>query len=159
MNRTILVVSALVIFLVAFAQNPDNAVHKGNEYYRNGAYDLALLQYEQALRANAANYNAHYNLANVLFRQNKYVAAIEYTKKASNLGNGMQKSNAYYNEGVANSNLKNPEAAVESYKKTLRINPQDNEARENLQKALSELKKQQEQKQKQQQEQKKIHQK
>ena len=44
-----------------------------------------------------------------------------------------------------------PQAAVAEYEQALRLNPDDKEARENLQKALSELKKQQEEQQKQQQ--------
>ena len=47
---------------------------------------------------------------------------------------------------------KNPwNRALNPTKKALRLNPDDKEARENLQKALSELKKQQEEQQKQQQ--------
>jgi len=155
MNKFFLVMGALSTVLVVFAQSPDNSVYKGNEYYRDCAYDLAALQYQRAIKENPENYTALYNFANVLFRQKKYTEAAEYFKRSVDIGNDLQKAAAFYNEGVAHSNLKNTEAAIESYKKALRTNPDDKEARENLQKAFSELKKQQEQKQKQQQEQKK----
>ena len=45
--------------------------------------------------------------------------------------------------------FKNLEASIESYKKALRIDPTDQQARENLQKALLEQKKQQQQQQQQ----------
>ena len=51
------------------------------------------------------------------------------------------KGKAYYNQGVGYSTQKNLEASIEAYKNALRQNPGDNEARENLQKALMELKK------------------
>ena len=155
MDKIILMIGALAIVFIAFAQGPDNEVHKGNEYYGDAAYDLAVLHYQQAINKNSENYGAHYNLANTRFRQKKYAEASEHYKRAAEIGKGFQKAAAYYNEGVVHSNMKNPEAAIESYKKTLRINPDDKQARENLQKALSELKKQQQQKQKQQEQQKK----
>ena len=52
---------------------------------------------------------------------------------------------SWYNQGVAFTKQKNLEEGIESYKKSLRLNPNDQEARENLQKAILELKKRMEQ--------------
>ena len=60
----------------------------------------------------------------------------------------------YYNKGVALTQQKKLEQSIESYKQSLRINPVDTLARENLQRALNE-KKQQEQQQNQNQNQQK----
>lgn len=46
----------------------------------------------------------------------------------------------FYNQGVILSKQKNLEQSIEAYKNALRINANDKEARENLQKALLELK-------------------
>jgi len=109
------------------------------------------MYYRQALQQDPNNRVAHYNLANALYRHKKFQGAIESYKSAAK-GEGKNiKAAAYYNEGVVQSYLKNTEGAIDLYKKTLRINPDDKEARENLQKALAELKKQQQQQQKQQQ--------
>ena len=51
------------------------------------------------------------------------------------------RSKAYYNKGVVLSKQKKLEESIEAYKNALRQNPDDKEARENLQKALLELKK------------------
>ena len=51
------------------------------------------------------------------------------------------KGKAYYNKGVVLSRSKKLEESIEAYKNALRQNPDDKEARENLQKALLELKK------------------
>jgi len=69
------------------------------------------------------------------------------------------RSKATYNQGVMFSKQKKLEESIESYKESLRLNPNDQEVRENLQKALLELKKknppkkQEEKKKKQQQQQ------
>ena len=55
--------------------------------------------------------------------------------------NADEKARAYYNKGVVLSNQKRLEESIEEYKNALRQEPNDKEARENLQKALLELKK------------------
>src|SRR4030095_8809251 len=57
------------------------------------------------------------------------------------------KSSAYYNQGVSFSKLNNLEASIKSYKNALRQDPGDQQARENLEKALLQLKKKQQQQQ------------
>ena len=51
------------------------------------------------------------------------------------------KSKAYYNKGAILSAQKKLEESIEAYKEALRQEPSDKDARENLQKALLELKK------------------
>jgi Ca-activated chloride channel family protein len=51
------------------------------------------------------------------------------------------KGKAFYNKGAILSQQKKLEESIEVYKNALRQNPADKEARENLQKALLELKK------------------
>ena len=54
---------------------------------------------------------------------------------------GEFKAKAWYNKGAVLSRQKKLEESIEAYKNTLRLDPNDKEARENLQKALLELKK------------------
>ena len=51
------------------------------------------------------------------------------------------RANAFYNDGVMLTKQQKLEESIEAYKNALRNNPSDKEARENLQKALIELKK------------------
>ena len=51
------------------------------------------------------------------------------------------KAKSYYNKGAILSSQKKLEESIEAYKNAFRQNPDDKEARENLQKALLELKK------------------
>ena len=61
------------------------------------------------------------------------------------------KAKSYYNKGVVLSGQKRLDESIEAYKNALRYDPSDKQARENLQKALHEKKKQQPKQQKQQQ--------
>jgi Ca-activated chloride channel homolog len=151
MSKAVLLLAGVLLFLVAVAQQANTLVNHGNEFYRQGAYDIAAAYYRRAIEKDPDNHVAHYNLANALYRHKKFQGAIDAYKESGKTQGPNLKAASYYNEGVVYSYLKNTEKAVESYKKALRINPDDKEARENLQKALSELKKQQQQKQQNQQ--------
>lgn len=127
----------------SFSQNVNTYISKGNEYYLGLQFDLAETQYRQALDKQPANAEARYNLANALMQQKKYKAAIEMYEGVTTADNNNLKAAAYYNAGVSYSKQKDLPNSIEAYKAALRINPNDKEARENLQKALNELKQQQ----------------
>lgn len=133
------------------AQSVESAIYKGNEYYRQSQFDLAEKQYRAALQQDPKHTTARYNLAGALYRQRKYQDAARLLNEltASDAEPGL-KAAAHYNTGVIHTKEKNLEASIEAYKSALRLRPDDQQARENLQKALLELKKsQQEQKQQQ----------
>jgi Ca-activated chloride channel family protein len=140
----------LILFSTkAVAQNAATYISKGNEYYLQLQFDLAEDHYRQALDIAPNNAEARYNLANALMQQKKYKAAIEMYEGVTTTDNQNLKAAAYYNAGVSYSKQKDLPGSIEAYKAALRINPADKEARENLQKALSELKQQQQQQNKQ----------
>ena len=130
--------------LPCFAQNATESIIKGNRLYQQSQFDLAEAQYRKALEYDADNEKAKYNLANTLQKQNKYDEASKLLEElAGNSKDNSLKSSAYYNQGVAYTKMKNLDASIESYKKALRLNPNDKEARENLEKALLQKKNQQ----------------
>jgi Ca-activated chloride channel homolog len=121
----------------AIAQNATQSVLNGNQFYQQSQFDLAEAQYRKALEYDPGNEKAKYNLANALQRQSKYDEAAKLLEDlAGSSKDNSIKSAAYYNQGVANTKIKNLDASIESYKKALRLNPNDKEARENLEKAL-----------------------
>jgi Ca-activated chloride channel family protein len=150
--KKLLVFQMLFFSLLAKAQNAVSYISRGNQFYKQTQFDLAEVEYRKALQTDPENTTAQYNLANALQKQKKYDEAEQVLEKLYNVTNVTKlKSAAAYNQGVAYTKQKNLEASIESYKKALRLNPDDQEARENLQKALSELKKQQDEQKKQQQ--------
>ena len=123
-------------------QKADKAIQTGNNLYKRQKYDQAELQYNNAIVNDPFSSTAKFNLANTLYRQGKKdEASKKYDDLAVYENMPALKSKSYYNKGVVLSFQEKPEESVEAYKNALRQNPNDNEARENLQKALLELKK------------------
>jgi Ca-activated chloride channel homolog len=136
------------------AQTVDEPISKGNEFYRLSNFEGAEKQYRAATAAGMQKDIAQYNLGNALYRQRKYKEAAEAMNALAKSTTDVKiKNRAYYNEGVVYSKQKDLESSIEAYKNALRQNPDDKEARENLQKALLELKQQQQQKNNQQKQQ------
>lgn len=144
-------VLVLLLFLSvkAHAQNAATYISRGNEYYLQLQFEPAEAQYRLALDRSPNNAEARYNLANALMQQKKFKAAIEMYEGVTTTDNVNLKAAAYYNAGVSYSKQKDLLNSIEAYKAALRINANDKEARENLQKALTELKQQQQQQNKQ----------
>lgn len=120
----------------------DKLIHAGNNLYQQQQYDLAASEYQKAIQMDPANMTAKFNLANALYKQGKQSAAEKLFSEISLSANEEElKAKTYYNKGVVLTRQKKLEESIESYKSALRNNPRDIEARENLQKALLELKK------------------
>jgi tetratricopeptide (TPR) repeat protein len=145
-------IAAMFLFLKTKAQSVEEWISKGNNYYSMGQYDLAEKLYRDALKKDPQNTIAKHNLANALYRQKKYKDAEEVLDGiAKDSKENIVKSAAHYNNGVIKTKQKDLEVSIEDYKDALRLNPDDMEARENLQKALLELKQKQKQQQQDQQ--------
>jgi Ca-activated chloride channel homolog len=142
------IIAGLFLFIKAMAQTIEDNISKGNNYYSTGQYDLAEKLFRDALKKDPDNRIAQHNLANALYRQKKYKEASEVLDGMVNDSKeSLVKSAAYYNNGVIKTKQKDLEGSIEDYKNALRHNPDDIQARENLQKALLELKKKQQQQQ------------
>jgi Ca-activated chloride channel family protein len=146
--KKIFIITGIFFFMQVLAQSVEEGISKGNNYYSIGQYDLAEKFYKDALKKDPENKIAQHNLANALYRQKKYKEAAEVLDgivKSSK--ENMVKSAAHYNNGVMKTKQKDLEGSIEDYKNALRLNADDMQARENLQKALLELKQKQQQQQ------------
>jgi len=147
--KLFLFLAFLSISTSCLAQNATESILKGNQLYQQSQFDLAEAQYRKALEYDPDNEKAKYNLSNALQKQNKFDEAAKLLEDlAGSAKDKSLKSAAWYNQGVAYTKMKNLDASIESYKKALRINPNDQEARENLEKALLQKKNQQSSQQK-----------
>lgn len=150
--KKVLICSALLGGVCCFGQKGNTGISKGNDYYHTGQYDLAEKYYRAALKKEPANATAAYNLANALYSQKRYQEAIGVLQSIKvDAKNTSLLAAIQYNTGVNHTKERDLEASIESYKAALRLTPDDKEARENLQKALLELKREQQQRQQQQQ--------
>ncbi|TMI72995.1 MAG: tetratricopeptide repeat protein [Bacteroidetes bacterium] len=145
MKNKFIIVSLFVVAMgkpALHAQQVNDIIKKGNDLYKQQQYEPAKAAYGDALAKDSANTTAKFNLANTSYRLSKPDEAIksldELSVKYKTAG---EKARTYYNKGVVLSSQKRLEESIEAYKEALRQDPNDKEARENLQKALIELKK------------------
>lgn len=126
------------------AQTAEDFIRKGNDFYKKQQYAEAEKEYAKALEKSPENKTAIYNIAVAKYRMNKPDDAKKEFVKLTAAKNEIQtKSTAHYNTGAILSKEKKLEESIEAYKNALRLNAADKQARENLQKALLELKKKQ----------------
>lgn len=140
---TILVLAAfLAMELSGHAQNVNALVRKGNTLYKQGKFDKALPFYQKAFDLNNNNPVTSFNLGDAFFR-NQQLAEAErsFDRALSPAVDVSIRQNAFYNKGVSLSKQNKLEESITAYKNAVILNPGDEDARVNLQKALLELKK------------------
>ena len=127
-----------------FAQNENSIVKKGNDAYEKKEYGKAIDNYRNVIEKNPLNATAQFNLGNALYRNKKSDEALGAYENAINNANATaDKSVSFYNKGVVLQNDKKLPECIDAYKKSLKLNPDDEDARQNLQKALQQQKQQQ----------------
>lgn len=142
MMRIIITIFFFSSCLLIHAQRSEKIIQKGNEFYKRQQYAEAQKEFNKIDENDSLNQIAKYNLANTLYRLGKKDEAIKTFDQLSNsINDSSFLSKLSYNEGVAFSNEKKLEESITAYEKSLLLNPNDEQARENLQKALLELKK------------------
>jgi tetratricopeptide (TPR) repeat protein len=156
-----LLLIALTATLSASAQNGNNLIRSGNRYYKKKQLDQSLQQYQAAVKKAPDNPAANYNLGNAQFRKNDYDAAAKsYDASVSHSTTDKEmQEKGLYNKGVAMAKQKKLQESIDSWKSALKLDASDSDARENLEKALMQLKQQQQQQQQNQQNKKKDQQK
>jgi tetratricopeptide (TPR) repeat protein len=157
----VLLLIALTATLSSSAQNGNNLIRSGNRYYKKKQLDQSLQQYQAAVKKAPDNPAANYNLGNAQFRKNDYDAAAKsYDASVSHSsGDKEMQEKGQYNKGVAMAKQKKLQESIDAWKSALKLDASDSDARENLEKALMQLKQQQQQQQQNQQNKKKDQQK
>lgn len=137
----------LILMMIAregYTQYPNRHVREANKSYRKGKYDKALTEYQRSIRLNALDPVTNYNLGNAFFRSSRYEESAKSFENAAEVKqNTALRQKAFYNKGVSLSKQQKLEESIIEYKKAVILNPADEDARINLQKALLELKKRQ----------------
>ncbi len=134
----------IVLAVQLQAQTVNDMIRKGNDYYRQGQYEQAAKEYSEAIKKEPGNETAKFNLAAASSRLGKDADATMIYDELGRLGSDESlKAKSFYNKGAVLSKQKKLEESIDAYKEALRLDPADKEARENLQKALLELKKKQ----------------
>ena len=138
--------AALLFVLVACGRTEAQTNNEANIAFDQGEYDLAISEYEKVSKEQPERPEPDYNSANARYRLEDYEQAQEelevalldayeedeeelVTSTQFNLGNVLFQAEEY-------------EGAIESYKEVLRQNPDDVEAKHNLELALRQIEQQ-----------------
>jgi Ca-activated chloride channel family protein len=146
-----LVLVVLAAALPATAQTGNAQVRSGNRFYKKKQIDQSIQQYRSAVQQAPDNPVANYNLGNAQFRKNNFdEAARSYDATIKNSANDKpMQEKGYYNKGVAMIKQKKLQESIDAWKQALKLDANDADARENLEKALIQQKQQQQQQQQQ----------
>ncbi len=137
--------SLLLVCNYSFAQDTKREIIKGNEAYKNNDFDKAEVFYGEAQKLDEKNTTASYNIGNVFYRKEKTDEAVNaFDNTINNTKDNTVKQKAFYNKGVAYQKANKLPECILAYKNALLLNPADEDARQNLERALREQKKQQE---------------
>ena len=127
---------AVIFFMVdACAQNmPERGlVRKGNRQFANQRYEQSADSYQQALVYDSTSFAAKYNLGSAMFRTERYDRAEQLltVAAADSLQSAEERADAYYNLGNAQFAQQKLQEALQSYRRSLTLNPDDMEAKYN----------------------------
>jgi Ca-activated chloride channel family protein len=158
MKKTLVFLPILLLAVLALAgcgQSAERLNNEGNEAFANQDYEGALMAYHQAQEEAPELAEPHYNAANTHYRQAGYEQAQQELEHAlvSEEGQGSLDQNSYYNLGNIFFQAEQYETAIEAYKEALRLDPDDLQAKQNLELALRQLQQQQQEQQQQEQQQ------
>lgn len=145
-KNAVAVLFFMIISNASFSQNAKSAIINGNKAYKENNFTAAEKEYRDALKGSQKNEIADYNLGNALYKNNNAEeAAKSYDNAIQNANNNTIKQQAFYNKGVAYQKEKKLPECIIAYKNALILNPNDEDARQNLERALKEQKQQQQQ--------------
>lgn len=125
--------------------------NKGNDRFAEEAYLEALAAYQSAQLESPEMAEPYYNAANALYRKGAYDEALAQMEQALQFAqfdeNVVQSlaEKGLYNLGNTSYNQESWEAAIAAYREALLRNPDDQDAKYNLELALQQLQQQQEQ--------------
>ena len=147
MRKYFLILLMFILPLPVLAQYEYREVSQGNKHYKKKEYVEAEILYRKALDRNPSSFAANYDLANTLYRREKFDdAEKQYLHTLNFAGDDkMRIAKIYHNLGNTYLRVAKPKEALEAYKQALRNNPKDDETRYNYGVAKRMLQNQQEQ--------------
>lgn len=161
MKQFVLILLMVAFSAVVFGQNERKFVRNGNKLFMEAVKDTTRLdttrfsnaetEYRKALNKKPADVKWNYNLADALYKQNRFEeAAGKFNEVEEKLETPEEKSRALHNLGNSQLMQEKLDESIESYKKALRNNPGDLDTKYNL--AYAQMLKDKKEKQDQEQE-------
>ena len=131
---------------LSFSQDKVELLNKGNKYFQEGNFEKAEHYYKQSLETDNKYYKATLNTGHALFRQSFSLiqqqdtsglkkcseAELFYNNSVELTKNKNEKAESLYNLGNSQLLGQKLEESIESYKKSLRLVPENMNAKHNL---------------------------
>jgi len=134
---------SIAIALAACGSTVASSNRQGNRLYNQGQYDEALSAYQKAQAEQPDLAELHYNVGNTLHRKEDYQGAAAETLQGLSKADSDLRARAYYNLGNSFYRQGQFAEAIAAYKEALKLNPDDQDAKHNLELAQQQLEKQQ----------------
>ena len=149
--RNLLLTLSFLISITSIAQNKKSFLRDGNKLYTDSSYNNAEMKYRKSLEEDQDYFNASFNLADAIYKQERYgEASALFNALRDNAPTETDLAKVYHNLGNSLVKEQKLEEAIKAYRSALRINPDDEDTRYNL--ALSTKQKQKQKQEKQEQE-------
>jgi tetratricopeptide (TPR) repeat protein len=141
-----------VISSSLYGQEEREYIRKGNRLYKKGEFAGSEGMYRRAEEQTGSGHDAIFNLGDALYRQSRFSEATAEFSRAAKAGetDSLKRADGLYNLG--NSLLKEQKfkESINAYISSLKLNPDNMQAKYNLAYAQDQVKKQEEQQQQQQ---------
>jgi Ca-activated chloride channel family protein len=146
MKLPISIILLLCCFSQAWGQDWRDELRAARASYKQGDYDKALRTYRSAQKLAPDEVDLSDEIGQTAYKAEKYdVAEKVYQQSSSRKGNAQQQARTYHNLGNARMKQQKYDEAIASYKEALRHNPERNETRYNLSRAMRQKQAQQQQ--------------
>jgi len=129
------VATSMLFFLipaVAFCQPGRKRVVEGNRLFAQEKYEAAADKYRDALNQDPLSPVVHFNLGNTSYKLQKYEDALKAYDKALNSPDVRTQAKSYYNVGNTLFRMGKLPESILAYQKALELDPNDVDAKYNL---------------------------
>ena len=118
--KNILFILSFLMSFNSFAQNKKIFLREGNQLYADSSYNEAEMQYRKSLEKDQDYFNASFNLADAIYKQERYEessALFDALKDNAPTENDLAK--VYHNLGNSLVKEEKLEEAIDAYKSSL----------------------------------------
>lgn len=123
----------LLIALLLVVPSGNDKAREGNKAYEKGDFETAAQLYVEAITLDPENARYYFNLGNALSKLGQADEATAAWEKFRELSaSAQEQSKAAYNKGNTAASAQDWEKAMAAYREALRLNPDDVEAKHNM---------------------------
>jgi len=133
----------IILFLLINEGRSDlsrGKVNKGIKAYEESQWDESLQNFQDALLDDPENPVGHYNVGQAFYKKKNYEEALKSYEKSLSSQDLALKQKSYYNLGNTYYQLNKYQEAIQNYIKALDLDPNDQDAKHNLELVRAKLK-------------------